>query len=691
MSITVLTHPTVLLAKTWNVDGSITPYTNAKYFKARSAPLTNFDELASLLKKLENSPRSCIIRGAYKGDEVAAADPEYKEGLVQRRLDFFDDEPEHALLLEIDDFEPISCDPVQDPEGAVKEFMGTLPVEFHDARCCWQLSNSAGHAKNAGKLKAHVWVWLETAYTAEHLKAWAKATSIPVDVSVLQPVQINYTAPPVFAEGVVDPVPVRSGQLPGRDVALTLPDSFLTPASTKVSKRQQLDNTIHSDPVAQRLFERGMVKSVDKVGALRVECPCCDRHTGESGETTTLYYPANTGGYVQGNFKCLHAHCSEEPQTDFLQALGFSAADDFEEVTPDLLPDLPTMTKAIRAVGPDRFKGIPCHLFAVDVVQQWLIKKILPAAQLIVMYGASGSGKSFVAIDMACAIARGIHWREFKVAKQGRVAYVCAEGAEGFRRRLRAYALHHDVPLEEIDVVVLPYAPNLLKGDDVRDLIRALHALGPLSLVVLDTLAVVTAGGNENSSEDMGLAISQARLISEVLHTTVMFVHHTGKDESKGARGHSSLRAAADCELEVARSGDARCISLGKQKDDDDNRECGFKLHILQVGVDEDGDPVTSCVVDHTLGSMAQIKRRNKKTGVNETLLLDAFNAICLNPDDGVAEGEVIDKAIEMKGTPENNKALLNMKTNFVRALKTMTHDKIFLSMGGMLTLFSEE
>lgn len=295
-------------------------------------------------------------------------------------------------------------------------------------------------------------------------------------------------------------------------------------------------------------------------------------------------------------------------------------SDDF-----DVVQEPEPSTSAEHTKKLNKFQPIHAADFAVETPQAWLIKGILPAgwtsATLIVMYGASGSGKSFQATDMACAIARGVPWREHRV-RQGRVAYICAEGAGGYRKRLRAYAQHHEIPLADLDVWVIPAAPNLLEGDDVRALITALQPLGALALVIVDTLAQATAGGNENSGEDMGKAIGHCRTISEVLHCSVLLVHHSGKDDTKGARGHSSLKAAADTELEVVRSDDQRAMRVSKQKDGEDGQDMGFSLTTVPVGTDEDGDVITSCVIEHNANTVADVRKAGKKLGkVEDTVM----------------------------------------------------------------------
>jgi hypothetical protein len=298
-------------------------------------------------------------------------------------------------------------------------------------------------------------------------------------------------------------------------------------------------------------------------------------------------------------------------------------ADDFD-VVEEHLSDKPEHLSDKR----NKFQPIHAAEFAIQTPTHWLVKGILPAGgtspTMAVMYGASGSGKSFQATDMACAIARGIPWRDCRTTK-GRVAYICAEGAGGYRKRLQAYALHHQINLTELDVWVIPAAPNLLEGDDVRALIHALLSIGPLALVIVDTLAQATAGGNENSGEDMGKAIGHCRTISEVLHCLVMLVHHSGKDDTKGARGHSSLKAAADTELEVVRGKDTRAMRVSKQKDGEDGQDMGFSLIVVPVGHDSDGDLITSCVIAHNSSTVADARQAGKKLGSVESVVMQVL------------------------------------------------------------------
>lgn len=336
-SISVLTHSTNPMAKTWRSDGTIQPYADGKYFKHKSIEIDNIADLSKWLSKLESKTNSCVIRGSYLGDERAQdLDLEYNKGKVRRIIDVFEDKPHHWMLVEVDNFEPLGADPMVDPVGAIDEYIyASLPECFHCVSYHWQLSNSAGHEKHEGKLKVHVWFWLETAYTSDHLRAWATECNIDLDKSVLNVVQVHYTAAPIFEDGVSDPVEVRSGfvdGLLGDEVALVISDDILSGASSggSRSKADRLRQLANTDARARLLYERGMVKSVGRSGELRITCPRESVHSGESGESSTVYYLPNTGGYATGHFVCKHAHCHGVAQTVFNDALGY---DEFDILT----------------------------------------------------------------------------------------------------------------------------------------------------------------------------------------------------------------------------------------------------------------------------------------------------------------------------------------------------------------------
>lgn len=342
----VLRHPTTVVTKTWNADGTITNYEDGKLFVGTERPVGNIHDLSSVLSNLESASHSCIIRGKYKGYEHSVVvEPEAtKRDRVLRRLSVHDDVPHHWVLVDIDKYEPFDYDPMLEPVESIEEFITLkLPVCFHGASYHWQLSSSMGHAsKGLGKLRAHVWFWLKTPYTSAQLRAWARATSYKGDSTLFNPIQIHYTAIPIFAPGVVDPIQRRSGFVSGDfgdEVDLVIPENILGQAgegNVPLSRHQRLSETLAGDPVVTMLYDKGMVKSRRGDGGLNIVCPRADQHSGQSADSSSIYYPAHTGGHKHGAFHCLHDHCNGIPQSLFLDALGYDdAADVFGEITDD--------------------------------------------------------------------------------------------------------------------------------------------------------------------------------------------------------------------------------------------------------------------------------------------------------------------------------------------------------------------
>lgn len=340
-----------------------------------------------------------------------------------------------------------------------------------------------------------------------------------------------------------------------------------------------------------------------------------------------------------------------------------ASAEEFESLVDDV-QDLDTTAQ--------RFTFEPVHLFSSTQALPWIIKGVLPKAGLGVVYGASGSGKSFAVLDMSMAIARGAAWRG-KRTRQGRVAYIAAEGADGFRKRLAAYALHHQVDLSQVPMTVLNAAPNLLEKQDAVDVAKGVKASGGADLIVVDTFAQTTPGANENAGEDVGKALGYCKRIHEVTGAMVLLIHHSGKDATKGARGWSGLRAAADAEIEVIRTDTGRALRLTKSKDGEDGLEWGFDLEVVQVDVDEDLEPVTSCVViEAAMPAVGGVASR--KLGKNEKVVNEVLQEMALVQTTGIEIKPVLEEAarrmMARDGVDEDKKG--NFKSNARRALNRL-------------------
>jgi AAA domain len=212
----------------------------------------------------------------------------------------------------------------------------------------------------------------------------------------------------------------------------------------------------------------------------------------------------------------------------------------------------------VRLLSPDELDALP------DVT--WLISGVLPANSFCVLYGEPGCGKTFVALAMALSIGSGTTWCG-KTAAHGSVLCVAAEGLTGLKLRARAYNKKHG--LGPASIRYTGSAINLLDQSDISALSDALATsdFRP-DLIVLDTLARVMPGSDENSAKEMGQAVRAIDELRRDFSASALVIHHTTKNSNR-ERGSSALRGAADLMIECSRSTDLRLITLkcDKMKD----------------------------------------------------------------------------------------------------------------------------
>lgn len=244
---------------------------------------------------------------------------------------------------------------------------------------------------------------------------------------------------------------------------------------------------------------------------------------------------------------------------------------------------------------------VPLGDFRKGQTLQWLVKGVIPRAALGAIYGAPGSGKSFLALDLAMTLARGLPtWAGGHRVKKSRVGYVVAEGAVGFRGRLNGYLKEHGLTDADVpDLQIMDSAPNLLEPADVRELIAKIKAANGFDVIFVDTLARCVPGAEENSSQDMGRALAACELIRESTGAMVLLLAHSGKVD-RGIRGWSGVLGALDVELKVEENETTgqRSATLTKMKDGPGEGDAlHFSLLPVHLGDDEDGDAITSCTV----------------------------------------------------------------------------------------------
>ncbi len=255
------------------------------------------------------------------------------------------------------------------------------------------------------------------------------------------------------------------------------------------------------------------------------------------------------------------------------------------------------------------------NLDAPGPEHEWLIKNVLTRSEIGMVAGPSKSGKSFLVSDMALAVARGVDWFGRRTLPGG-VVYQAGEGQKGLKKRLRAYRQNHGLNAEDgLPFVLLPSRIDLYNNADQTDeLIAEIRHWGStfpvkLELVVIDTWATATPGANENDGKDVSVILERCARIRDATGAAVLIVHHMNADGAK-VRGHTSILANLENVLLVRQvdglhDGDNRQIReavISKNKDGEDGQSFKFVLKSVTIGIDEDHDPITSCVVARTNG-----------------------------------------------------------------------------------------
>lgn len=239
----------------------------------------------------------------------------------------------------------------------------------------------------------------------------------------------------------------------------------------------------------------------------------------------------------------------------------------------------------------------------VAIRQDWLVEDLIFQGDAGLMFGASGSGKSFLAVDMGLAIARGEPFLGMKTAKGG-VLYQAGEGGKGLLKRLKAYRKHHNVWGADLPFILLPTPVNLYSSEDdleafVQEALTWKAALSePLALIVIDTFSTASPGANENTSEDMSRMLAAGQKLQSATGAAILWVHHKNASGER-ERGHSSLRANVDSAIEVNRDPETneRSLRVVKVKDGEDGAKIAFQLQSVELGANDDGKPITSCVI----------------------------------------------------------------------------------------------
>lgn len=288
----------------------------------------------------------------------------------------------------------------------------------------------------------------------------------------------------------------------------------------------------------------------------------------------------------------------------------------FDKVAPDTKEPGPKKSRRLQytLLGDLKAKKYPVPL----------VRGLIDQGSIGIAYGPTGVGKTFVTLDLAGCVARGVPFLGH-ATKQGGALYVAAEGGAGPERRLMAYRKHHG--LAAAPLAIVSASVDLSKPADVQDIIAMagdleLETGQPTRLICVDTLSASMGRGTDSDDEVMRAYYQSLKRIRDATGSAVIAVHHTGKDKNAGPRGSSVIRADYDFRLLV----DERTITNEKTREDAVGGAVGFDLLPIPIGFDEDGVEVTSCVV-----VPRRITKEEKKLSDNEQLAMTALEDLTLN------------------------------------------------------------
>jgi hypothetical protein len=216
-------------------------------------------------------------------------------------------------------------------------------------------------------------------------------------------------------------------------------------------------------------------------------------------------------------------------------------------------------------------KGMVTFTRADEVLKQvdnpdWLIRDVVEKESLMCIFGKPKSGKSFIAIAMAAAIAKGESFYGNESFSKP-VMYVCGEGQRGVKRRLAAWQ-QGMFDLTGVPLYLSDRAVRVNDADDFKMLEEEIEALtqqvGEIGMIVIDTFQRNFVG-NENSAEDVGNFINKLDGLISHYKCCVCLVHHTGHGNSDRGRGSSVMGASLDYEFKVDREDKAVGDTLEEQ------------------------------------------------------------------------------------------------------------------------------
>jgi hypothetical protein len=255
-----------------------------------------------------------------------------------------------------------------------------------------------------------------------------------------------------------------------------------------------------------------------------------------------------------------------------------------------------------------------------EISKEWIIKDVIAKDETSSWIGPPKGSKSALVTDLCVNVAAGIDWRGYKNKHRCGVVYFALERGKLVTRRLRAYAQRDD--LESLPIAIKKGIIDLKNPKCVAEIVAtireaevyftdralALHDANPndrllprdVGVIVFDTFGkgIAVSGGEEDKAKDQNMVFANLRRVQEQTGVHIALIHHTGKDESRGARGSNAHTGDVDVLFQITSGKTIKTITITDANDQPTGALTKFEMEVIKIGTDKDGDDITTAIVD---------------------------------------------------------------------------------------------